>query len=445
MSSRTPGLHLARDPRRTAWLRTLLAATLAFVTFLGCTAFFYWKELEGQVSNTALDTTGLGAQSGAEQKPEPPADSFAGRAVNILISGSDSRAGQAENEMFGDPEEEDTARSDTTMLMHISADRTRVQVVSIPRDLLTTLPVCTRSDGVVVGGNWGMFNSAFTMGATSADDIAGAIACTKSAAEELTGIPIDGFIVVDFKGFIGMINALNGVWYNVEEDVNDDDARAWLTAGCQKLDGLQALGYARVRKSLGDGSDVERMGRQQQLVAAMFREVMAKNFVTDLPSLTKFVREAVASLQVSPNLSDLNTDIGLLLSIANIDRANIQFLTMPTYTSYEDANRLEAWEPYATGVWEALLADQPLPVGTEYKDGNGTDQVVPDPAAAQPAGPVASEGAIEGTDPTATEHPADPTATDPAATEPAIDPATGEAVPATPAPTPEPCPPAGVR
>jgi len=375
-----PVLHAATNPYRFGAGRGVLAVLLSVLLFAGSTGWFVYRDLAGSVASNTLDITGLGAQSGDEE--EAPADSFAGRALNILVVGIDSREDQG-SDAYGSTTDVEGIRGDTTMLVHISADRSRVQVVSIPRDLITDIPACTRTDGSVSEATTGQFNSAITIGANYGYDVASGIACTKATTQLLTGLTVDAFAVVDFKGFSNMVNALGGVWFNLDEAVSDSYAQLNLPAGCQKLDGTQALAYARARHDLGDGSDISRIGRQQQLVAAIFREALSKNFVTDLPALVSFVKQALESVQPSPNLSDFDTDAGLLLSLANIDKADIQFVTMPWEPASWDANRVVASEPAATDLWAALAADTTLPVGTTYTDGTGKELTVPDPTTAQ--------------------------------------------------------------
>lgn len=380
-----PVLHAATNPYRFGAARGVLAALLSVMLFVGSTGWFVYRDLAGSISGNALDISGLGAQSGSEdttEEEEAPADSFAGRAINILIVGIDSREDQG-SDAYGSTSDVEGIRGDTTMLMHVSADRSRVQIVSIPRDLITDIPACTRTDGSVSGATTGQFNSAITIGANYGYDVASGIACTKATTEKLTGLTVDAFAVVDFKGFQGMINALGGVWFNLDEPVSDSYAQLDLPAGCQRLDGTQALAYARARYELGDGSDISRIGRQQQLVAAIFREALSKNFVTDLPALLSFVKQTLESVQPSTNLSGLNNDAGLLLSLADIDKENIQFVTMPVDAASWDPNRRVATEPMASDLWAALAADGALPVGITYTDGTGAEKTVEEPTTAQ--------------------------------------------------------------
>ena len=387
--------HSATNPHRFGALRTTLAALLAILLFLGSLVFFVYDSLASQVRSSALDISGLQSQSG--DTGITAIDEFEGQAVNILVSGVDSRYNQ-DDSGYGSSEELTTIQSDTTMLAHISADRSSVTVVSIPRDLVTDIPSCTLSTGETTYPYEGMFNSAFATGAVT-NDLAGGVACTKETVEDLTGLTIDAFVVVDFTGFKGMIDALGGVWFDVPEDMHDTASGLNVQAGCQRFDAETALAFARARKEVGDGSDISRIGRQQQLVSAMLREVLSKNFITDFPSLISFLQATIASLTVSSNLADINADAGLLMSLLNIDKANIRFVTMPWGLASWDINRVVATEPDATNLWASLLADADLPVGLTYTDGSGTEQVVPDPAAQSAASGDAPSGATDTTSP----------------------------------------------
>jgi hypothetical protein len=205
----------------------------------------------------------------------------------------------------------------------------------------------------------------------------------KATVEKMSGMPIDAFMVVNFAGFINMIDALGGIWFNIPERIEDESASLFIDAGCWKLDGTQSLAYMRSRKGQGDGSDISRIGRQQQLISAMLREIQSKDYVTDSGALLTFLQAAIASVNVSSNLGDARADLTLLLNVlSKTERANIQFVTMPVEEPSWDPNRRIASEPMARNVWNALKNDQGLPVGTTYTDGNGAQLVVPDPTAA---------------------------------------------------------------
>ena len=393
-----PIQHSAVNYGRFGLLRGALAVLLAGVLFVVSSAGFVYARLSNQFANRVVD---INAYTTEEQNRATP-DSFDGRAVNILVVGTDSRNGASGELGAGDEQDVPGLRNDSTMVIHVSADRSRVQIVSIPRDTLVDIPACMHRDGSTSEPvSEEMFNNAMFYGADGGDspeDIAPGIACVRSTVEKLSGMTIDAFMVVDFAGFINMIDALGGVWFNIPERIDDESAQLYIDEGCWKLSGTHALAYMRSRKAQGDGSDISRIGRQQQLISAMLRELQSKNYVTDPGSLINFLQAAISAVNVSSNLGNASSDASLLINVLQkVDRSNIQFVTMPVDEPSWDPNRRIPSEPMARNVWSALKNDQALPVGTTYTDGNGAQLVVPDPTAT-PA-PSASASA---TDPTTT-------------------------------------------
>lgn len=378
-----PIQHSAVNFGRFGLLRSALAVLMAGVLFVASTGGFLYARLTAQFADRVVD---INAYVSDEQNKATP-DSFEGRAVNILVVGTDSRNGASGNIGAGDEDEVPGLRNDSTMVIHVSADRSRVQVVSIPRDTLVDIPSCKHRDGSTSDPMSNeMFNNAMFYGADGGntdEDIAPGIACVKATVEKMSGMPIDAFMVVNFAGFINMIDALGGIWFNIPERIEDESASLFIDAGCWKLDGTQSLAYMRSRKGQGDGSDISRIGRQQQLISAMLREIQSKDYVTDSGALLTFLQAAIASVNVSSNLGDARADLTLLLNVlSKTERANIQFVTMPVEEPSWDPNRRIASEPMARNVWNALKNDQGLPVGTTYTDGNGAQLMVPDPTAA---------------------------------------------------------------
>ena len=395
-----PIQHSAVNYGRFGLLRGALAVLLAGVLFVVSSAGFVYASLSSQFANRVVN---IDAYASDEQNKATP-DSFEGRAVNILVVGTDSRNGASGELGAGDADDVPGLRNDSTMVIHVSADRSRVQIISIPRDTLVDIPACKHRDGTTSEPTTDdMFNNAMVYGANGGDDpedVAPGIACVRSTVEKLSGMSIDAFMVVDFAGFINMIDALGGVWFNIPERIDDDSAQLYIDAGCWKLSGVHALAYMRSRKAQGDGSDISRIGRQQQLISAMLRELQDKNYVTDPGSLINFLQAAISSVNVSPNLGNASSDASLLINVLqNIDRSNIQFVTMPVEEPSWDPNRRIPSEPMARNVWNALKNDQALPVGTTYTDGNGAQLVVPDPTAAT-AAPTTTPSAAPTSDPT---------------------------------------------
>lgn len=377
-----PIQHSAVNYGRFGLLRGALAVLLAGVLFVVSSAGFVYASLSSQFANRVVNIDAYSVDGQSKATP----DSFEGRAVNILVVGTDSRNGASGELGAGDADDVPGLRNDSTMVIHVSADRSRVQIVSIPRDTLVDIPACKHRDGTTSEPTSDdMFNNAMVYGSNGGDDqedIAPGIACVKSTVEKLSGMSIDAFMVVDFAGFINMIDALGGVWFNIPEHIEDESAQLYIDAGCWKLSGTHALAYMRSRKGQGDGSDISRIGRQQQLISAMLRELQEKNYVTDPGALINFLQAAISAVNVSDNLGNASSDASLLINVLQkVDRTNIQFITMPVEEPSWDPNRRIPSEPMARNVWTALKNDQALPVGTTFTDGNGAQLVVPDPTA----------------------------------------------------------------
>ena len=377
-----PIQHSAVNYGRFGLLRGALAVLLAGVLFVVSSAGFVYASLSSQFANRVVNIDAYSVDGQSKATP----DSFEGRAVNILVVGTDSRNGASGELGAGDADDVPGLRNDSTMVIHVSADRSRVQIVSIPRDTLVDIPACKHRDGTTSEPTSDdMFNNAMVYGSNGGDDqedIAPGIACVKSTVEKLSGMSIDAFMVVDFAGFINMIDALGGIWFNIPKRIDDDSAQLYIDPGCWKLSGTHALAYMRSRKGQGDGSDISRIGRQQQLISAMLRELQEKNYVTDPGALINFLQAAISAVNVSDNLGNASSDASLLINVLQkVDRTNIQFITMPVEEPSWDPNRRIPSEPMARNVWTALKNDQALPVGTTFTDGNGAQLVVPDPTA----------------------------------------------------------------
>lgn len=377
-----PIQHSAVNYGRFGFLRGALAVLLAGVLFVVSSAGFVYASLSSQFADRVVNIDAYSVDGQSKATP----DSFEGRAVNILVVGTDSRSGASGEVGAGDADDVPGLRNDSTMVIHVSADRSRVQIVSIPRDTLVDIPACKHRDGTTSEPTSDdMFNNAMVYGSNGGDDqedIAPGIACVKSTVEKLSGMSIDAFMVVDFAGFINMIDALGGVWFNIPEHIEDESAQLYIDAGCWKLSGTHSLAYMRSRKGQGDGSDISRIGRQQQLISAMLRELQEKNYVTDPGALINFLQAAISAVNVSDNLGNASSDASLLINVLQkVDRTNIQFVTMPVEEPSWDPNRRIPSEPMARNVWTALKNDQALPVGTTFTDGNGAQLVVPDPTA----------------------------------------------------------------
>lgn len=271
-----------------------------------------------------------------------------GEPLNILVMGSDTRAG-AGNDIDG--QTEIGQRSDTTILVHVSADRKTVYGVSLPRDAMVDRPACQSSDGDVPAADPVIFNDAFSLGGPK---------CTVEQVESLTGVYIDHYVTLDFAGFKQMVDAVHGVTVCIPEEVDDREHGIFFEAGTQELSGQQALNYVRERYVLSSNSDIGRMKRQQAFVASMINKVVSAGTLTRPSRVYNFLEAATGSITTDPGLSSLSDLVHLAWQFRRTDLDNISFITVPIQEYAPDPNRLE-WAPDAAGLWEVIINDQPLP------------------------------------------------------------------------------------
>lgn len=270
------------------------------------------------------------------------APSVLGGAQNILLVGSDNRSGS--DAKYGTTQ---GARSDTVILFHTPADRADAVAVSIPRDSVVRLPACTRSDGTVAPASLGMFNSAYDTGG---------ITCTVKAVESLTGITVTHFVVLDFTGFVTLVDALGGVKVCVTSAVTDTDSKLNLPAGISALDGEQALAFVRLRH-VGDGSDLARIKRQQYFLNQMATQVRQRGLISQPVRLYQVLDAATKAIITDTGLGSLSSLRELADSLSQIPNGKTSYVTVPNEPYALDPNRVQWIEPDAANLWNSLRAD----------------------------------------------------------------------------------------
>ncbi|MER6386365.1 LCP family protein [Streptomyces sp. NPDC001118] len=335
------GLRLRRRRR---WVKGAALGLAVLLAAAGGTGWALYAKLSNNI--TADDAA---ARELARYERERPTALVRG-AQNILLIGSDTRAGDG-NARYG--RDLGSERSDTTILLHLAADRRSATAVSLPRDLMVDIPGCRQPDGSRSEPVFAMFNHAFQVGGS---------ACTIRTVEKLTDIRIDHHVVVDFSGFKEMVDAVDGVQVCLKEPIDDKAARLKLPAGKVGLDGEQALGYVRARKSLGDGSDTERMERQQRFLAALVDKMQSNDVLLNPVKLYPVLDAATSSLTTDPELASLRGMYQLVRGLRGIPTEQVQFLTVPRESYVYDANRDQLVEPEAEKLFARLRADRPVAV-----------------------------------------------------------------------------------
>ncbi|GGQ29995.1 LCP family protein [Streptomyces mutabilis] len=339
-----------RPPRLTRRGRILLwGAGVCSVLILGVAGVGAWvyEDLDGNIDAADVDNK-LGGD-----RPE----NLSPGSKNILVVGSDSRDG--DNAEYG--KGLTTMQSDTLMVLHVPANREWATVVSFPRDSWVEIPACDRGDGATSAPHHAKINEAFAIGGMSGD-VAGAAACTIKTVEAGTGLRIDHFMSVDFQGFKGMVNALDGIEVCPEEAIHDKKAHLDLEAGCQTVKDEEALGYVRARYSVGDGSDVGRIGRQQEFMEALAAKAQSK--LTNPNSLYGFLQSATKSLTTDKDLAGIKPLYGLAAELKDIPSDRLTFLTVPNYPREADVPTDKAnvvWQyPQAAEVFTSLAEDEEI-------------------------------------------------------------------------------------
>ncbi len=327
-----------RHQRRTA-LRVILVTELVVALVTGATVAFAYNQVNHQIDVGAP----IPHTPGVAREPKLPKS-----ALNILVLGTDTRACDG----CGIDGEAGGGGSDLTILLHVAKGRKSAYGISIPRDTLVDRPECTVDGKTVPAETNVMWNDALA---------AGGPACTAAQVQELTGIYVDHYIVVDFAGFKDMVNAVDGVEVCIPSDIDDDEHNIHLDAGTRKLYGDDSLAYVRQRSSTPN-SDLGRMKRQQAFIASMLSKVMSAQTLTRPDKVVGFARALAGSITTDPEIDSVGKlgKLGLSLRDANLDK--IRFVTAPTADFPTDSpywGRLQLTDA-APALWAKVRKDEPL-------------------------------------------------------------------------------------
>jgi LCP family protein required for cell wall assembly len=323
--------------RRRRVLRWVAAGVAVVVLAAGGTVFYLYQRLQGNIHKEHVEP-----QLGPDRPPK------LNKSMNILLLGSDSRDG--ENKAYWSPDISGE-RSDTTILLHLSPNRDRAVAVSFPRDSMVRVPQCTKKNGQKVASFFGMINAAFAYAGAS---------CTWKTIESTTDIHIDHYVKIDFTGFKRVVDALGGVEICVPHAVNDPRANLNLKAGRQVVKGNDALGYVRTRYGLGDGSDLERIQRQQKFMASVVKKATGGSMLTDPARTYRFLDAVTKSIATDDELS-VSAMKKLATSLKGISAGTVRFVTVPTQTYPRDPNRVQWDMAQAKPLFDAIRQDNALP------------------------------------------------------------------------------------
>ncbi|MEU3839651.1 LCP family protein [Streptomyces sp. NPDC028635] len=339
--------------RRTGKRRTgrkILLALGVLVLVAGGTGYWLYSDLDGNIKGVDID------KAIGDDRPEKLPTS----GQNILILGSDSRAGA--NAAL-DKADVSGARSDTALVMHIPEGRTQAVAVSIPRDTLVTRPECTRSDGsAVASAKRVMFNSIYSLAGP---------ACVVKTVEQMSGVRMDHYVEIDFAGFKGLVDAIGGVTVTVDQDIHDKSSGLNLSAGTHRLDGTQSLQFVRTRHGIGDGSDLGRIGLQQQFMMALLSEIKKQDLLGSPTKTYKIADKLTAALTTDSDLASLTKLAEFGRSLNGVNPDTMETIMLPVAYDKVDPNRVVAAEPQASSLWKALRSDTEIPESAKKSPAKG--------------------------------------------------------------------------
>jgi LCP family protein required for cell wall assembly len=319
------------SPRRRRNLTRTLALALALLVGLGAAAAVAGYRLADRL-------VGKGQRRVANLTPVG-----SGQAMNILLVGSDSRAGLSRRELGRiRTEAVPGRRTDTIIVLHVSPARERLTMVSLPRDLRAS-----------VGGRTNRLNAAFAVG--------GADLLVKTV-EETTGLPIHHYAEIDFAGFLKVVDAVGGVRLcnRSGRRLDDSYANLHMPPGCQQMNGVQALAYVRARHV---DSDFGRIGRQQEFLRAVLDKVASTGNLLNLPKLLDIAEVATDHISSDDTLGTTEA-IGLARRLRRLDPATVDMRVYPSVASPPRCAGCAAFVdplPEAALLLRALAGDAELP------------------------------------------------------------------------------------
>ncbi|BCL30151.1 LCP family protein [Streptomyces aurantiacus] len=308
-----PGRRKGR-PKKSKAKKILIwsGATMAFVLVgVSSAGYLYYRHLNGNITSVSDDGAGTGGFS-------------KDRAINVLVVGTDKRTGDG-NDGYGDSGS--PGHADTTVLLHVSKDRTNATAMSIPRDLITDIPDCPteQEDGstkVIPGTQNTRFNESLGQSGRTPS-------CTMRTVTALTGVKMDHFMIADFNAVKTLTSAVDGVEVCLAKDIDDQDSKLKLSEGKHTIQGEEALAFVRTRHSVGLGGDLSRIELQQQFLSALMRKLKSNDTLTSPTKMLKLAEAGTKALTVDSKISSITKLRDLGTELGKFPTKNLSFTTVP--------------------------------------------------------------------------------------------------------------------
>lgn len=374
---RAAGNRPTRRGRRRVlrWVASVLSLLILGTAAAG---YLYYRHLNGSIQTDALN---LGENKLGGSKP----NAFGQTPLNILLIGSDARD-DAENQALGGGRDTfgGPPLADVQMLLHLSADRSNMSVVSMPRDTMLMMPKCTEPNGKVHPASKGLVQ-------TNESLQRGGPGCTVAAWTELTKIPIDHFMMIDFKGVVSMADAIGGVPVCVQENVHSltrdgKGSGLKLPKGESVIQGETALQWLRTRYGFEDGTDIGRTHAQHQYMNSMAREFRRNAKLTNPVKLNSLAQAAIDAMVVDSGLNKIDKLYDLSMELKKVPPGRITMTTMPWVYSTKPGmdGRVEPMAGEAEALFRMIRED----IALDGK-GSGTPADAASPSTAAPGTPSA--------------------------------------------------------
>jgi LCP family protein required for cell wall assembly len=376
-------------------LLKFIAIGLAVVLVSGFgVAMYIAYDFSSTVAANAVDLEG--------QDAVPPDIGEYQGGFNLVLTGVDT-CEEKYKDLFGDRctgSDAEGTLNDVNLLVHVSQEPRRITVVSFPRDLMLPIPECTDDEGNVHSAmSKQPLNTAYTDGGLN---------CVVQTISQLTDQEVQFAASVTFGGVIEITNAIGGVDVCLANPIKDRYTGLNMPAGTHTVEGLQALQFLRTRHGVGDGSDLGRIGNQQQYMSSLARKMISGEVLGNVPVMLKLANTALSNLEASTSLANNPmTLVQIALAVKSVPFEDIVFVQYPTGADSADPNKVVPNYEAATALWDAIEANAQLQITHQNNSNDGvivqepteptapTEEATPDPSAT-PENIVALPDSIKG-------------------------------------------------
>ena len=249
---------------------------------------------------------------------------------NIVVMGCDIR-------------KDDVGRSDTLFVVMLDKSKKNAALLSVPRDTRVKIK----------GHGWDKINAAFAYGGQK---------LTRETVQDFLGIKINNYVVVDFQGFKGLVDAVGGVDINVEKRMYYydpyDGFEIDLRPGKQHMDGKTAMQYVRYRDEEGD---IGRIRRQQKFLMALYKHIASKNIIAKIPGVSKQIMSMVKtdlSLKEMVELGNVMRDM--------VEKEGLKMSMVPGEPEYIDG--ISYWIPDIPKMRQKMADMQGVKISQKFNE-----------------------------------------------------------------------------